>query len=578
MKTLLTLGAALLAAAPSFGQHARSATLVETTLADSASPPAVASNGDHSSVVWVDGSAGAATTIQFSHSDGRGTNWTPPFRIDAGPLFSAKTTNPESVQSLGPRIYAAWIDTRFGNQELFFNSSFTGGVAWLGEVRIQKNYAVGFGDVEDWTMKVVLDPAGGADFVYFLLAVRPPGGGNRELYLVTSNTAGVAFNAPVPVPQGIALGAAEIQNFDIEAVGPNVAVVWQDSRGAAGVFDVWAQRSTNGGGLWLPFDQKVNTVAAGTASTKELDLALDGTELLAAWTDLRPGTGKSELRINTSPNLGAGWLAADVQIGGYTPGVDEVESISAWSAPGMHAAAWTDDRSGAREVYVGTSPAAGGAWVDTQLSTGGGIRPTLAGSEAYVAVSWMDEAAAKSVLASYSRDGGAAWIAAPDLDQTASDVEDAAVTFNAHYGNFVAAWAQDDSGLDHVYAGGFRPATLNIGMLSVSGGWTFEVEHFSASESGLDFGVLLSGGAGTALLPDGRALGLLPDAILAASAARIPGTLSGVLAADGTGAISGPGMPAVLNGVTVHCVAFAYNLATAEFGSITDVETALVLP
>ena len=56
--------------------------------------------------------------------------------------------------------------------------------------------------------------------------------------------------------------------------GSQVCVVWEDLRN--GAWDIYFNRSTDGGGTWMPQDVRLDTSAAGSSSSLEPTIACSG--------------------------------------------------------------------------------------------------------------------------------------------------------------------------------------------------------------------------------------------------------------------------------------------------------------
>lgn len=548
--------------------------------------PAVSSRTGTSALVFVDGVAGGGNAVYAASSDGRGTEWTAPIRIDSDATSSPKYTQGDSVVVYDGHVYATWIDTRHGNQELYFNHSTDGGATWAGEVLLQKGYATGIGSVNAWAMSVGHDWSGGPNDVYLLIATTRPGTGEESLYFTASHDGGITFTAPLHLPAGFSAGLNDVGKFAIEVnrIGGRVVAIWQDNRASGGSnYDIYCQSTTTEGASWQPVDIQINS-SAGNANGI-ISMSVSGIHVLVAWNDDRSGAAARELRTNWSRDGGASWEPADVQIGGYSPGVDDVSDVSCMLNNHLQAVAWIDDRSGTPEAYVSSlAPSSSAVWNEYPLSSGGANEIELIGHRNNLGVVWEDLAANTAIQSTFSRDGGKTWVSPQiQVSTTTGTASRPHIRYNKNYLNFLVTWVSDDLGTSNVYVGGYRPQTLNLaGTFQKLTPVTFDIEHFPVSQAGWWFGVLLSGGRGNYPMPyfADQNTGLLNDGYLAYSLANIPGALSGTVDATGSGSTATILIPSLIPDYTVlYFVAVSFDSHMGrQVPAPTDVESAVILP
>ncbi|TAH37196.1 MAG: hypothetical protein EYC70_09460 [Planctomycetota bacterium] len=536
-----------------------------------------------SAIAFTDGPA--ADQIVVCASDGRGLAWSAPVRVDGGAANVLRYTQADSVHVLGSRVYVGWSDERWGNREVYFNRSNDGGVTWAGEQRINTTLPAGFGTVRHWRMEVSPDPMGGQDHVYFLLCVTEPAGGAdmEGLFLVHSNTAGAAFLAPTHAPAGFMPAGQHVENIDLAVQGGfNVNVLWQDDRGAP-LWTVWYQVSFTGGATWLNVDRNMNSGAPGwAAGNVSLDVELQG--VLAAWEDQRTGGagGPTELQYAFSVDDGINW-SPDFLVGGYMPGVDDVDGLDVALNGGHAIVAWRDNRLGAYENFV-ASGLLGALNPEAQLSFGGAQAPRLdghmEGTGDDFAVAWRDTMVPSRIQSAFTRDGGQSWDPAFIVSDAALASSQPVLDYNASYNNFVHAWVANDAGVAHAFAGGYRPAQVQaLGVFQAGQFVNFAVTGFPSSQAGWNYLVLLSAASGAVLLPDGRSTGLGLDPILMHVLAARP-NFGGVLPASGnatTPVLVFPPAAVILPGTVLNFAAVAVNApAGPAFGALTDLGSVVV--
>ena len=441
-------------------QAPRPPVLVEHTLFDPAAGPSIASRDDLSVLAFADGGpSGSTNRIRVSRSDGRAITYSTPVRIDSGPPATTRWTQPGSVCIEGDSVYVSWLDHRLGNAEVFMNRSTDGGLTWIGERRVPKGVVPGAGQVCIWRMAVAPDPGGGADHLYFLFNTEHPSGAYDDLFLVSSHTAGASFGPITRVPAFPAGSGPDVDEIELGLTAfDEVHMAWKDDRLSSGN-DVWYQRS-DGVSLSFPLDAHLNSTAPGGVLFGGIVMGVHGTDVLVAWDDYRSG-GAAEIFYNFSSSRGASWLPSGEQtMGGYSHGVDSVLLGGAHVYNGLLYITWADNRTGSNQVSVAdtTASAAGSgtSWTERQLSTGTSNYLPRIGGRDHMAVTWWKGGGFRQVEASASVDAGTTWSTTITVANPTGHNTDHVMNFNPEQPNFVFAWLNDTSGLDHVYAGGFQ--------------------------------------------------------------------------------------------------------------------------
>ena len=565
MITLAALPALLLTALPV--QNLRDSVRVDPGSASAALGVAASADAGLSAVVYTD--AGGA--VQVAVSDGRGLAWSAPVRVDADPGGAAKQVQPDAVGVVGDSIYVFWADERSGGRELYSNYSEDRGASWAGERRLDKGYANGVGELTAWNALVTPDPSGLPVYLHVLMKVRPSPGANEEVYYTSSSDGGASYRPTAHPGQNVPVGSADVDAIALDGHDRHVAVIWQDDRSGSNN-DVWYQHSHHHGMAWQPADLPIQTNGVGaTHAVGPIDVAVEGMTNIVSWTELRSGA-EPEVRFNISYDSGANWQAADILIGTYAPGVEPVNAHACHVQNSVLQVAHADRRAGVDGVHVSYS-LDGQNWTEEWVAAGAADTLQFRGRESSIGLSWHS---AGDAMATFSRNTGLGWQPAVEVSDLAG-ADSVSIAFDALHDNFLTAWSAPEGGVDHPFASGFRPQTLRTSAPFVAGGaGAFVVEHFSAWESGWEFGVLVSGGLGSYLLPfgDGRETGLLQDAKLAQSLLYIPGAFSGVLDNAGGGATATATIPAgVPPGAVIHAAAVSFQRVPPTgpvLGGLTD--------
>lgn len=188
---------------------------------------------------------------------------------------------------------------------------------------------------------------------------------------------------------------------DVAASGFAAYVTWADDRD--GSFDIYFNRSLDGGASWLLSDVRLDTDAPGTVASRTPRIAAVGPLVHVVWSDERGG---STVYYNRSLDGGSTWLRADLRI---DTGAGQVSSIPSIAVAGTSVyVIWEDDRSGSSSVHFNRSLNAGapGSWLAADVRLDGGRNPQLAASGAAVYAAWERA----GIWSNRSLDRGATWL------------------------------------------------------------------------------------------------------------------------------------------------------------------------
>ena len=140
------------------------------------------------------------------------------------------------------------------------------------------------------------------------------------LFLVAlpSSAQTVLSTQPRPRPDarvnlGIFPGGTFNENVSVAANGRFVYAVWADCRNwSAGTWDIYFNRSTDGGRTWMPSDVKINQSSMNGDVARDPQIAISGRNVYVSWLELRGGS--DGIWLNRSANRGLTWQPVDQQI------------------------------------------------------------------------------------------------------------------------------------------------------------------------------------------------------------------------------------------------------------------------
>lgn len=547
------------------------------TASPSLGKPVVASDQNLTAVAWLDGQS-----VRASFSDGRGLAWSAPITLN--PSNPPPTFEP-AVCVAGESALVAWIDRRHGvfPQSLVSTPFLRAYEAATGTLSAEVELAAGLpvNKASSGTPIIAAERVGAISRVHVLVPqaifAAPPvlfGGPpalETILRLYTSNDGGHTF--PIVSEVAHLASGVYVSQLQLEVEQDDVHVLWTDNRLGPVYYQLFYQRSSDGG---QSFDFPVEHQLTSQGAIQRFDADAFRSTIAIGLHDLSfdPSTGwvdwgRIETRVSVDRGSSFSPQAALPDANSPTAAfLDPTVAISradfaisvAWPRK-EPAPAWSIDRSRSLD---------GGAhWSAEPLLT-----PSL-GTSATLLADPTDRSRMllrcdkpDGAHVAFSLDSGASW--APSVPCGSSN---GGSCWNSSYQNFVAAWVSGPPNDKVLWVGGTRPQTITpIGFQAGPASPQIACERFDDGNS-VAF-VLASLAPGSFVLPfgDGRELGLAPDALFTATAnLALAGVLAVPLDAQGAGtsaALAGPVLPA---GLQLSLVGVTFELATLSFGDISDV-------
>lgn len=277
--------------------------------------------------------------------------------------------------------------------------------------------------------------------------------GQSDIYFNRSLDGGATWaNADLRLNSG-ALGAYRSLNPAMCNAGASLYVVWFDERN--GHYDIYFNRSLDGGLTWLASDVRLDTDTAGDADSADPVICCDGLQVYVAWMDRR--RSQEEIYFQRSLDGGLTWLASDVRINtdNLAGGSRDAQIRCAGARVFL---SWQDRRDGEGDIYFSRSIDAGATWLasDVRLDTttagssnSFSSRMVQAGDDIYVA--WSDRRDAglqyeSAIYLNRSTDAGVTWLAADQrIDDTlpAGSVDADGVALAVEGANLYVVWYDD---------------------------------------------------------------------------------------------------------------------------------------
>lgn len=382
----------------------------------------------------------------------------------------------------------------------------------------------------------------------------------HALMAAYSNDSGATFGAPVVVDA--AAGDADTDGYQLRMSGSTAHLLWFDDRG--GNNDCFYSQSV-AGGAWsagLRLDQD----PTGTGDVDSfLRLAADGSTVVAAWyEDGRTVSTIDEVFCAVSSDGGLTW-GNEIAISNPAYDVDYL----AMGAAGQNAViAWSDDRNAGNNLFVRSSNDGGATWGAENAIAGMGLGGDFVKhTNAFVngdmmflvfhddsgSVSGFDELP----MFCWSNDAGATWSpmalfgSGYELDEDI-DTENNAACMS---GNNLLSFFQTDGGAvnpDAVLVSGIRAPFLDIALGAGTVTWTLTGLETGLAGEGARIGASLTTSYAASTHPENPALtlDLGSDAYLAYTTANRQ-SLGSLIAADGSAGKT-LAIPAAVAGQTLY--------------------------
>jgi hypothetical protein len=318
----------------------------------------VAANGNIVHVVWQDRRDGY--DIYYKRSTDGGTNW------GADILLTVDSTAYAGSPALtvsGQYVHVAWIDHRFGSNQIFYKRSTDNGTSWGVETKLT------YGNTGALCPSVAVS----ASFVHIVFNQYL--NGYSQICYKRSTDGGTSWGADTWLTNN----SPGTFSPSVAVNGTLVQVAWSDSRD--GNFEIYHKRSTDSGANWGADTRLTNTTATSYMPT----VAIAASLVQVVWQEYI--NGKWQLNHIRSTDGGTSWGTIS-QLTNST-GSSFLSNLAV-SASIVHLV-WSDIRDLNYEIYYKRSTNSGISWgADTRLTndTNSSLNPSVAISGSVVHVVW----------------------------------------------------------------------------------------------------------------------------------------------------------------------------------------------
>jgi hypothetical protein len=254
----------------------------DTQGAPSQYSPAIAVKSDGAAVaVWVDRRSNQWNIYSARLAAG-GTMWGSNIRVTTN--TSSRKEGPDVVVGSDGTAYAVWEDDRTGNSDVWFSKLTPGSSTWTAEVKISDDS----GARAQYGAHVAIDAAGNLMVIW--LDDRPYP--RTEVRMSRLSAGSSTWPASVVVSDAPAYAVSDA--LGVKGNG-NAFAVWQDARGPS--YDIWGSYYNAAAGTWST--PTLVSDDPGSAAQMRPAIAMNNSEIAAAWTDNRAGNSDIRARRRT---------------------------------------------------------------------------------------------------------------------------------------------------------------------------------------------------------------------------------------------------------------------------------------
>ncbi|GMU35338.1 MAG: exo-alpha-sialidase [Planctomycetia bacterium] len=355
--------------------------------------PHIATDGQgHWVAIWesndtLGGTIGMDSDILFARSENNGASWTTPEPLNinaASDSLGEDTQAAIFTDSLGTWIVVWRSTTNLGgaigtDADILYARSTNNGATWSLPAPLNTNAAIDA--VSDSSPQISTDSQGHWVAVWRSQINMTGPGSDTDIFVATSNNAGVTWTPPVPLNTNATTDTGSDEDPVIGNDGQgNWLVVWRSNENLGGVIgadnDFFFARSTDNGASWTPPAVLNTNAATDTDGGGDLTIAADGQGVwLVAWTsseNLGGVTGtEGDIQFTRSTDNGATWtdpMPLNNNAAGDL-GADEIPHLST-DKMGSWIAVWDGDNAaggtvGAEyDIFIAHSADNGATWTN----------------------------------------------------------------------------------------------------------------------------------------------------------------------------------------------------------------------
>lgn len=271
------------------------------------------------------------------------------------------TEKSDNTEALIPRtcmnddgnVFVVWQDDRDGTDGIWFNMSADGGLTFLGT-----DTRISHGEIGAYAPAIACS----GDRVYIAWEDKRDGElGYENIYVQWSDDAGRSWQDDDLAIDNDIEGTAMSKGPHIAAAGDNAWVTWFDQ--INGAYDIFVNRTQNGGKDWLDAPVRVDADEPGSAySASPQIVGNDDGNVVVVWEERRDG--KSDIYVNASIDNGESFSNEEQRLDeGDDPGsADSFSPKIAMAGENVYVV-WHDERFGDNsDIMCNRSQSSGQTW------------------------------------------------------------------------------------------------------------------------------------------------------------------------------------------------------------------------
>jgi hypothetical protein len=319
--------------------------------------PVISADGKgHLYVVWTDerpegrgGKPGRTYTnhnLYLNRSDDHGESWlAQDIKLNVGPqepLNPVMRAWPQIRSDDQGNVSVAWFDNREGWGSIYFRASHDFGKTWQEERRLKAGSP---GDI--------LGPLqmAGDDQGRLYVAWADNREGEYHIYLSASADFGRTWSTEVQLDASKAKGRPSVAPILAADASGRVYAAWQDAR--HGGWDIYLNTSSDYGRSWRTADVRLNTGPPGEAEAQFPQIALDQKGNVAvAWQEDRGADQEEGIYLTWSGDLGKMWRNPDIRVDEPKPRETRLRPQLAVLQQGTVIVAWEVTREGRKDIAL----------------------------------------------------------------------------------------------------------------------------------------------------------------------------------------------------------------------------------
>lgn len=248
-----------------------------TNYAQNSNVPAISISGQVLHVVWVD-YRGGSPKIYYKRSANAGVSWGPDSLLIGSPPTSICPT----ISSSGLTLHLAWMDTRNGNDEIYYKRSLDGGLSWGVDTRMSFNSQISLGPCI----------TANEQNVHLVWSEPPQSFNTSEIYYKRSTDGGASW-----LPDTMLTNYANASVYpSISASGSFLHLAWTDFRDAN--YEIYYKYSSNAGLSWNP-DTRITNYPA---TSEQSHIEVSGQTLHVVWSENHDGNFEIYYKRNPTGN------------------------------------------------------------------------------------------------------------------------------------------------------------------------------------------------------------------------------------------------------------------------------------